>query len=297
MGHEASGIVHKIGDAVTSVQLGDHVAIEPGVPCRRCQRCKDGFYNLCIAVKFAAAPPDAHGMLTKYYRTPEDFVYKVPTGADSLKEAVLVEPLSVAIHAVRLAKIRPRQVVLIIGSGTIGLLCAAVARVFGAHRVIVSDIVERRLDFAKGYLDCDTFLSNIRDTAEKNSERLKRECGISQGVDAVIEASGADRSIQTAVHALRPGGSYVQTGIGEPMVEVPMVMLSEKELRVRGCFRYGPGDYELAIKLVSQGTISLGPLISSVSPFESTTAAWEKTRQKDGIKNIIEVFKTEEVEE
>ena len=288
MGHEASGIVHKVGSAVTSVQVGDHVAIEPGVPCRRCQRCKDGFYNLCIAVKFAAAPPDAHGMLTKYYRTPEDFVYKIPTGAASLKEAVLVEPLSVAIHAVRLANIQPGQVVLIIGSGTIGLLCAAVARVFGAHRVIVSDILEDRLRFAKGYLDCDTFLSKIVDTAEQNSKRLKGECSVPQGVDAVIEASGADPAIQTAVHALRLGGSYVQTGIGKPMVEVPMVMLSEKELHVRGCFRYGPGDYELAIKLVSQGTIRLGPLISSVLPFESATAAWEKTRQKEGIKNIIE---------
>ena len=122
-----------VGSDVTSVKVGDSVAIEPGTPCRRCKACKAGFYNLCIDMRFAAAPPDAHGLLTQYYLAPEDFVYKISGGA-GLQEAVLIEPLAVAVHANRQVDVRPGQDVVIFGSGTIGLLCAAVARTFGAQQ-------------------------------------------------------------------------------------------------------------------------------------------------------------------
>lgn len=139
MGHEASGIVHSVGPAVTSVVPDDRVAIEPGFSCRRCKLCKAGKYNLCADMQFAADPPDAHGTLARPSRTPEDFVYKVPDSV-SLEEAVLVEPLRVAVHGARLAGLAPGHVVLVQGSGTIGLLAAATAKAFGAKEVFVSDI-------------------------------------------------------------------------------------------------------------------------------------------------------------
>jgi len=126
MGHEASGVVHSVGKMVHSLKPGDRVAIEPGFPCRRCKRCKEGRYNLCPEMKFAASPPDSHGALAKFYRLPEDFCYKIPPCL-GLDEAVLVEPLAVAVHIVRLADIRPGNSVVIFGAGTIGLFAAAVA--------------------------------------------------------------------------------------------------------------------------------------------------------------------------
>jgi D-xylulose reductase len=289
MGHEASGRIHAIGPSVTSVSIGDSVAIEPGVPCRRCSFCKSGVYNHCKDIRFAAAPPDSHGMLTKFFLISEDFVYKIPEHV-SLQEAVLIEPLAVAVHSARLADIKPGHRVVIIGSGTVGLLCAAVAQTFGAYQVILVDILQQKLDIAKSYLKCETFLSGISRTAEENSSELLNEFGVEGGIDVVIEASGAESSIQMGIHLLKSRGYYVQTGVGKHTVQVPILALSEKELFVRGCYRYGSGDYDLAVKLVSKGDILLKPLISSLTPFEMATFAWEKTAKGEGVKNLIQVF-------
>ncbi|CAM1507627.1 Fc.00g072680.m01.CDS01 [Cosmosporella sp. VM-42] len=287
MGHEASGIISIVGEAVTSVKIGDRVAIEPGHPCRRCQACKDGRYNLCTRIKFAAAPPHAHGTLTKFWKVPEDFVYKI-TDDVSLEEAVLIEPLSVAVHASRLARIEPGQTVVIIGSGTIGLLCGAVAKTFGAHRVILLDIVVEKLKFARSYLGVETHHVDLEANSEENALAISKEFNLDSLVDTVIEASGAESSIQLGIYLLKLGGSYVQTGIPKPKTQVPMLSLSEKELHVRGCFRYSSGDFDLAVKLLSRKQVDLKSLISSITPFEKATDAWEKTGRGEGIKNIIE---------
>jgi len=287
VGHEASGVIAAIGSAVESVSVGDKVAIEPGFPCRRCTFCKNGSYNLCSNMKFAAAPPDTHGCLNKFWVAPEDFVYKISEEVN-LQEAIVVEPTAVAVHAARLAKIKYGQDVVIMGSGTVGLLCGAVAKAFGAKRVILVDIMEKKLEFARNFVECETFLTNIRTTGEENAAQILERFNISGGVDAVIEASGAELSVQTGMMALKLGGSYVQTGIGKPKIEVPILVLSEKELRVRGCFRYGPGDYDIALDLISQGHVKPKALLSSVTPFEEAISAWEKTGRGEGIKNLIE---------
>ncbi|KAF1954604.1 GroES-like protein [Byssothecium circinans] len=287
MGHEASGVVSSIGPGVTALKIGDRVAIEPGLPCRHCKPCKSGTYHFCKKMQFAASPgpPDTQGTLCKYFRTVEDFAYKIPDSM-SLEEAVLVEPTSVAVHAVKLGDVRPGETVVVMGSGTIGLLCAAVARVFGAHRLILVDILDSKLRFAEDYLKCETFKPDTGADAETNAAALLSKFGLEE-VDTVIEASGAVSSIEAGINVLRPGGKYVQTGMGRRKVEFPIAMMGEKELMVRGCFRYSWGDYELAVSLLSKGTIDVKPLISSTSSFEDATVAWEKTKKGEGIKNLI----------
>lgn len=288
MGHEASGIIAAIGKDVTSVSLGDHVAIEPGQPCRYCRPCKAGTYHLCKNMRFAAdpGPPVTQGTLSKYYRIAEDFVYKVPDSL-SLEETVLVEPTSVAVHAVKLGDVRPGETVVVLGSGTIGLLVAAVVKQFGAHRIVLVDILDRKLDFARSFLKCETFKPEASHTPEQNAASLLQTIKLDE-VDTVIECSGAPSSIETGIHVLRGGGKYVQTGMGRPKMEFPMTVMSEKELLVRGCFRYSAGDYELAVSLISKGLVDVKPLISSTSKFEDATAAWEKTARGEGIKNLIQ---------
>lgn len=141
MGHEASGIVNAVGTAVTTLTPGDRVAIETGYPCRHCEPCKAGRYKLCLEMKFAADPLRLHGTLAKYFRLPADFCYKIPNDVP-LAEAVLVEPLAVGMHTVRLADVKPGQRAVIFGAGTVGLLCGAVAREFGAATVISVDLVQ-----------------------------------------------------------------------------------------------------------------------------------------------------------
>ncbi|KAL1612828.1 hypothetical protein SLS60_001058 [Paraconiothyrium brasiliense] len=287
MGHEASGVIAAVGRAVTSVAIGDHVAIEPGQPCRYCRPCKSGTYHLCKNMRFAAdpGPPVTPGTLSKYYRIAEDFVYKVSSSI-SLEETVLVEPTSVAVHAVKLGDVRPGETVVVMGSGTIGLLVASVVKQFGAHRIILVDILDRKLEFARTYLNCDTFKPDTTHTSEQNAAALLESIGLEE-VDTVIECSGAPSSIETGIYVLRGGGKYVQTGMGRPKIEFPMTVMSEKELVVKGCFRYSAGDYELAVSMISKGLIDVKPLISSTSKFEDATIAWEKTAKGEGIKNLI----------
>lgn len=291
MGHEASGVVHSTGSAVTSLRPGDRVAIEPGFPCRRCKACKSGRYNLCQSVEFAAAPSpdhlsDVHGTLCKFYTAPEDFCYKIPADV-SLEEAVLVEPLGVAVHVVRLADVRPGQEVVVMGSGTIGLLCAAVAEAFGASKIVVVDVLDRKLEFASGFIDCETFKPDTAASAEDNAARLLREHKFGEGVDSVLECSGAESSMQTGIHVLRLGGTYVQAGVGKPYQMAPILAMSEKEVIFKGCFRYSSGDYELALSLLKRKRVSVKELISSMVPFERAAEAWERTKRGEGIKNLI----------
>jgi D-xylulose reductase len=287
MGHEASGIVSSVGSGVTDLKSGDPVAIKGSRPCRQCKRCKEGLYHLCPEMKFAACPPDTDGMLTKYFKIPADFCYKLPAGV-GLDEGVLVEPLAVAVHAVRMINVRPGQSVVVFGSGTIGVLSAAVAKAYGASKIIAVDLLDSKLEFAKRFNSSAIFKPDTTVSAEENAASLVRENDLGLGADAVIEASGAESSVQTAMHVLRPGGSYVQTGLGKPIINFPILIMSEKELHCHGAFRYGPGDYEIALGFLEKGAIPVKELISKVFSFEKATEAWETTKRGEGIKNLIQ---------
>jgi len=287
IGHEASGTVHEVGTSVTSLKVGDRVAIEPGFPCRRCKTCKAGRYNFCAMMTFAAAPPSSHGTLTKFFKIPEDFCYKIPE-VMGLDEGVLVEPLAVSVHITRLANIKVGQSVVVFGAGTIGLLCAAVSKVMGAAKVISVDVNESRLEFAEKFASTGTYLPSTGQSAEETAEAIKDKYTLEEGADVVLEATGAEPCIQAGIHVLRLGGSFVQAGLGKSIIQFPIVALSEKELHMKGSFRYNAGDYDLAMHLVESGKISVKELITAVEPFERATHAWERTKGGYGIKTLIQ---------
>lgn len=284
LGHESSGVISAVGSSVTTLKEGDRVAMEPGIPCRRCEPCKAGKYNLCENVQFAATPP-IDGTLAKYYVLPEDFCYKVPESI-SLQEAAVMEPLGVAVHIVRQAAVSPGQSVVVFGAGPVGLLCCAVARAFGATKVIAVDIQAGRLNFAKQYAATATF-EPAKTTSAENAQRLVDENDIAPGADAVIEASGAEPSVHTGIHALRAGGTYVQGGMGRSEVTFPIMAACTKELNIRGSFRYGSGDYKLAVGLVASGKINVKDLITSTVDFHNAEQAFKEVKVGKGVKTLI----------
>ncbi|KAL0264296.1 hypothetical protein SLS55_000243 [Diplodia seriata] len=286
LGHESSGVVHSVGSAVKSLQPGDRVAMEPGIPCRRCVRCKEGNYNLCFDMAFAATPP-FDGTLAKFYALPEDFCYKLPESV-SLEEGALVEPASVGVHICRMANVKPGESVVVFGAGPIGLLCCKVAReVFGATRVVAVDVNEERLKFAQGYAATHVFRS-AKVSPEENAKRLIEECGLGPGADVVIDASGAEVCIQTAIHVARTGGRFTQGGMGKPDITFPIGAMCAKELRITGSFRYSSGDYQLAVDMIASGKLSVKELISKKVSFEGAEEAFSNVKQGNGIKWLIE---------
>ena len=284
LGHESSGIVEQVGAKVTTLNLGDRVTMEPGEPCRRCDLCKAGKYNLCPKMAFAATPP-YNGTLAKYYRLPEDLCYKLPESL-SLEQGAFVEPLSVAVHLVRQGDVSPGASVIVFGAGPVGLLCCAVAKAYGAAEVIAVDIQPNRLDFATKYAATSSFLPSNA-PAQENAQRLCTENQFHSGADVVIDASGAEASINTGIHVLRAGGTYVQGGMGRDEVKFPITAVCTKEINVKGSFRYSGGDYKLAIQLLATQKVNVTDLITNVVNFEDAEQAFNQVRAGTSIKTLI----------
>ncbi|KAF7531653.1 hypothetical protein G7054_g8653 [Neopestalotiopsis clavispora] len=277
MGHEACGTVHAVGAGVKETGT-----LQPGD--------RAGRYNLCSDMRFAADSSSlTHGTLTKYFKTSADFCYKLPDNLP-MREGVLLEPLAVGVHAVRLAEVKPGQRVVVFGAGTVGLFCAAVAKEFGASRVVSIDLLENKLKVAQELLGSEigrTWTPNTSSTPEENAKQLKSAHGLGDGADVVIDATGAEPSVQTAMYTLAPGGTYVQAGMGKRKIDFPISEVCERELNIKGCFRYGSGDFELAMSLVQRGNIKLGTFVTGEFPFEKASDAWESTSRGEGIKNVI----------
>ncbi|KAK9761408.1 hypothetical protein K7432_013715 [Basidiobolus ranarum] len=273
LGHESSGVVVEVGEGVTHLKPGDRVALEPGVPCRMCQHCKTGHYNLCPEMEFAATPP-YHGTLTEYYTHPADFCFKLPDNV-SYAEGALMEPFSVAIHACRRAGVTLGSSVLICGSGPIGLVNVLAAKAAGATFICVYDINGGRLEVAKELGAHHTVIIDPKKSPEETAQDICNQSGFPLGFDISIECSGAESSMRTGIFATKPGGKMTMVGLGHPDVSLPVVDGSiVREVELRGSFRYC-NTYPTAIQLASSGLVNLKPLLTHHFKFEDSIKAFE----------------------
>ncbi|KAM0441302.1 hypothetical protein ACHAPT_000611 [Fusarium lateritium] len=284
LGHESAGTIVEVGEKVKTLKVGDRVALEPGYPCRRCSNCLAGKYNLCPDMVFAATPP-YHGTLTGYWVAPADFCFKLPENV-SQQEGALIEPLAVAVHIVKQAKVKPGDSVVVMGAGPVGLLCAAVARAYGASKIVSVDIVQSKLDFAKDFASTHTYASQ-RIAPEENAKNILELADLPDGADIVIDASGAEPSIQASIHVLKVGGSYVQGGMGKSDITFPIMAMCIKEATVSGSFRYGAGDYPLAVELVATGKVDVKKLVTGIVDFQQAEEAFKKVKEGEAIKVLI----------
>jgi len=255
LGHEGSGIVAEVGSGVTHLKKGDRVAIEPGVPCRICDFCKSGRYNLCPDIFFCATPPD-DGSLSRYYKHAADFCYKLPDHV-SFEEGALLEPLSVGVHACTRAGITMADKVLILGAGPIGLVSLLVAKSAGAGKIAVTDLDENRLKMASQLGADEVFIVKSRDGREV-AEEIKKKFG---QATRTLECSGAESSIQTGIFATKAGGVLVVVGMGKSEVKIPLTDALVREVDIRGIFRYA-NCYPKALELITSGKIDVKPLVT-----------------------------------
>lgn len=284
IGHEASGIVCKVGKKVNNLKVGDRVAIEPGVPCRTCTYCKEGRYNLCKQIFFCATPPD-HGNLSRYYKHAADFCHKLPDHV-SLEEGALLEPLSVGVHACRRAGVTLGSKVLVTGAGPIGLVTMITAKALGASTVIMTDILQHKLDTAVDLGADHTILIEKGSSQEEISAKIQDLLEGDQP-DKTIDCSGIESTIKLGMHATRPGGVLVIVGCGSQEVKIPLVLTMTKEIDIRGVFRYA-NDYPIALAMVASGKVDVKKLITHNYLLEDTLHAFETARTGAG--NAIKVM-------
>lgn len=283
LGHEVAGVVAEVGANVKTLQVGDRVALEPGVPCRRCEVCKTGRYNLCPEVQFFATPP-VHGALSDYAVSPADFAYKIPD-ALSLEAAALIEPLSVGIHACRRGNLTAGQSVFIAGAGPIGLTSLAAAKASGTTEIFISDVRPHRLEIAKKMGATHAF------DAREDAEAIIREATNGRGVDLAIECAGAEPALVSCLKAAKSGGTVVVVGLGDNSTyQVPMVELAVKELDLKGIFRY-VYTYPAAINLLVSGAVDVEAMITHHFPLDEMLTGFEYAEKGLGgaVKVMIDV--------
>ncbi|KAL4780685.1 chaperonin 10-like protein [Aspergillus varians] len=269
IGHEAAGVVLNCGEGVTNLQPGDRVAIEPGVPCGACFLCADGRYNLCEDVHFSGVYPHA-GTMQRYKVHPAKWLHKLPPNL-TYTDGALLEPLSVVLHGIQTARLTLGHGVVICGAGPIGLIAAAAARASGAHPVVITDIDETRLAFAKKYIPTVTpYHINTALDAQGNASAIRSLFGPTEytAPDRILECTGVESSVITAAYTARRGGAVVVIGVGkEAMNNLPFMHLSLAEIDLRFINRYRD-TWPAAIACLDGGVLDLRPLVSHTFPLE-----------------------------
>ncbi|WP_106815847.1 NAD(P)-dependent alcohol dehydrogenase [Microbacterium timonense] len=273
LGHEVSGRVVAVGDAVTRVSVGDRVAIEPGTPCRDCEDCLAGRYHLCSRLAFLATPP-YDGALVQRVAFDERNLFVVPSGM-SYEEAALCEPLSVGIWACRRADLRPGDRVLVSGAGPVGMLAAQVARALGASSVVVSDVSEFRLAKARE-LGFEVERSGTVDEGPGHED-----------ADVLLECSGAPGVLAQGLWRLRNGGRAAMVGMPKQDVSLPLSRLNVKEISLALVNRYAH-TWPTAISLVSSGRVDVASLVTHRFALEETVDALTlASRVPDSLKAVV----------
>ncbi len=267
LGHEASGTVVEVGNAVKNLKVGDRVCMEPGIPDPNSRASRLGIYNLDPAVRFWATPP-IHGCLTPYVIHPAAYTFKLPENV-SFAEGAMVEPLAVGMHAAVKAKIKPGDLAVVMGAGPIGIVTALAAIAGGCSQVVLTDVQQPKLDLAAG-------LGPIRpvNVGKENLRAVIDELTEGWGADVVFEASGAAPAIQAVAEALCPGGRIVLVGLPIRPVSMDLVALSAKEASIETVFRYAH-VYPRALALMGSGKIDVKPLISRTFEFKDSVAAFD----------------------
>lgn len=283
LGHECAGEVAEVGAEVQQVEVGHRVVIEPGLPCRKCNFCKEGRYNLCRDLRFYAAPP-YDGAFAEYASASEENVYLMPDGM-SYEEGAMIEPLAVGMMAAKRGVASVYDTAAVLGSGPIGLMCLQAVRAHGVLDVYVTDLVDYRLGHAERLGASAVINPNEEDVVERVMELTDNE-----GVDVAVEAAGSVSALQQAFDIVKPGGRIVLVGIYPSMeFQVPMGSVLTKELDVRGVWRYA-NVFPTAIKCVSEGKIDVKSLITHRFPLGNILEGFETQIKKTGHPMKIQIL-------
>ena len=277
LGHEFGGLITKIGDKVKKWKVGDRVVSETAaVIDNESPLTKAGLYNLDPTRKGFGYGVD--GAMTKYVRTPARCLHHIPENL-SFEEACLTEPCCVAYNAVVVnSKIKPGDKVLVIGPGTIGILCAVIAKICGADVAVLGLESDRsRLAKLKNY--------NINSIVKNVSSWAKEKDGL--GVDLVIDAAGVSHTLKIAMDNVRPNGQITKVGWGPQPLDFSLDMIVQKNIRLQGSFSHNWPIWEKVIQLLSEGTLNVKPIIGGVWTIEEWKKAFIGMHSGKIIKSIL----------
>lgn len=289
-GHEVSGEIVALGKDVTDLYIGQKVTIEPQVFCGRCHPCTHGKYNLCEELKVMGF--QTTGAASTYFVTDRSKITPL-SEALSFEEGAMIEPLSVAVHAVcRFGDIRGKQVA-VLGAGPIGNLVAQTAKGMGAAKVMITDISDYRLELAK---QCGVDAAVNTKLVDFGSAMV--DCFGPNKADVIYDCAGTDITMDQAIQNARKGSTIILVAVFSEIAKVDLAVLNDHELDLNTTMMYRHEDYVKAIQLVNNGKIQLKPLMSKIFPFGKYLDAYRyiDNNRETSMKILIDVLDQKDIE-
>lgn len=284
VGHEGSGVVERVGAAVTRVRPGDRIAFDPAQPCGACDQCLGGRPHTCRSLNFLGCPGQVEGCLAEYLIMPERSCYPIPDSL-SFEEAALVEPLSIAVYALTLSVPLPGAKIGITGAGPIGLSVLLPAKAQGAAKVYITDKIDARLELATR---AGADWAGNPDTQDVVAEITRREPEL---LDAVFECSGRQDALDDAIQMLKPGGKLLLIGIpSTDRVSFDINLLRRKELCIQNVRRQND-CVQPAIDMIANKEIDVNVMVTHRVPFAQTQAGFDRVADyRDGVVKTMVTF-------
>lgn len=284
MGHESAGTVERVGDKVKKYKKGDRVTFDSTIYCGSCSYCRSGKINLCENRKVLGVSCSEYhqdGTLAEYVAIPQHILYPLPDNV-SFEHAALVEPLSIALHAVNNTSIKLNDTALVVGSGMIGLLIIQLLKAAGCGKIIAVDIDNFKLEKASVSGADITLKSDEIDTIKKILKATK-----GKGVDISFEVVGIPETVEIAIKCLKKGGFLTLIGNLSPEVIMPLQFIVTREIGIKGSCA-SAGEYSTCIDMISKKTINLDILISKIAPLKEGANWFDRLyRSEPGLLKII----------
>jgi L-iditol 2-dehydrogenase len=284
LGHEFCGRVARVGKGVRGFAEGDRVVSETAASiCGQCLYCRTGEYNLCP--QRSGFGYGAHGAMAEFVRVPERCLHHIPD-ALPFERAALTEPCCVAYNTVAVkSHIQPGDVVVVLGPGPIGLLCAEMARISGAGVLAVAGTSRdaARLEAARAL-----GVMHAVDVERTDLPGLVRSLGDGLGADLVVDASGTSAALERALEIVRPGGQVTKVGWGPQPLGFSLDPLVQKAVTLQGSFSHTFKNWEQVVRLLAAGQINLAPVISRVSPLADWRESFDGMHTGRYVKAVLQ---------
>jgi L-iditol 2-dehydrogenase len=284
MGHEAAGVIERVGGKVTDWKVGERVTFDSTIVLRPDYYSQKGVFNLSDYRKVLGVSCDEyrqHGAFAEYVAVPQSILYHLPEKL-SFAQAAMVEPVSVAFHGVSLLDIEINDSAVVFGCGMIGLFIVQALRIKGCGEIIAVDLDQSRLDTALKF-GADHAISG------KDPEILDKikQLTHGRGADVALEAVGITPTIDTAIRCVRKGGQVVLVGNLATKVEVPLQIIITRQLRITGSCA-SAGEYPACLDMIANGRVKVDEMISAVAPLTEAASWFERLyKGEPGLMKVI----------
>jgi len=283
MGHEAAGIIAQTGSNAKQYHSGQRVTFDSTVYCGACFFCRRGDINLCDHRRVLGVSCDEyrqHGTFAEYVAVPQHIIYPLPENIN-FEQSAMVEPCSVAFHAVAITPLALNDTAVVVGAGIIGLLVIQTLRTSGCGQIVAVDLEAERLELAR-QLGADVGLNPAGDDVVS---MIKKMTG-SRGADVAFDAVGINASLKTALSSLRKGGALTLIGNLKSEVDLALQTVVTGEINVQGSCA-SRGDYPACLDMIARGAINVDSLISAAEPLSDGAQWFDRLYEKE--KGLIKV--------